>query len=538
MTNLRELVSASINNVKSYAAYRSIIKANWPQLDIELSSKPYNRYAENLYLFLNNLQCRPTCNGCGKELVYIDRTSGYGTFCSTKCSANSLSVKEKHKLANDRKTIDDKHCIVLKRKSTMMKKYGVEHALQDSSILAASLAKYKQLDQPTIQRKRQNTIKQKYNVDNIWDLPDFITKIKETNLKRYNSEWALQNYDVKNKSKITNIQTFYNNLSTRVENAIPLFTVDEFINVSTKYKWKCKCCSTEFMDNIDDGFDPQCPTCFPTGKNTSKGEIELVNYIKNELMISNIIQNTTNIISPKEIDIWLPDYNLAIEFNGLYWHSEKKISNKLYHQRKFLECEKLGIRLIQIFSDEWQFTPDIVKNRIKHLLKLSTKICYARQCTIQVISKLQHDQFIKLYHIQGTCRSKIRLGAFYNGTLVAVMSFGKSRAIYNSAGWELLRFAVIGSIPGIASKMFKRFVNDNNPDNIVSYCDIRWGTGKVYTELNMTHCGITTPGYWYTKDGIHRTHRYSMYKHKLEIIKDLGFYRIWDAGHRKFIWTI
>jgi hypothetical protein len=129
------------------------------------------------------------------------------------------------------------------------------------------------------------------------------------------------------------------------------------------------------------------------------------------------------------------------------------------------------------------------------------------------------------------------------------MSFGKNRAIYKSNDWELLRFATIGSIPGIASKLFKKFINNYQPFEIVSYCDIRWGTGKVYTELKMNNCGTTKPGYWYTKDGLTRQHRFSMAKHKLikqgydvsktelEITKELGYYRIWDAGHKKFLWN-
>jgi G:T-mismatch repair DNA endonuclease (very short patch repair protein) len=52
-----------------------------------------------------------------------------------------------------------------------------------------------------------------------------------------------------------------------------------------------------------------------------------------------IIRNDRTVLNGKELDIYLPDYNLAIEFNGLYWHSEDYVG-KNYHLNKTIECEK------------------------------------------------------------------------------------------------------------------------------------------------------------------------------------------------------
>ena len=69
------------------------------------------------------------------------------------------------------------------------------------------------------------------------------------------------------------------------------------------------------------------------------------------------MQNCRNIIAPLEIDIFIPSKNIAIEYDGLYWHSSNKFSGrtieKKYHLNKTEQCLKKGIKLIHIFENEW-----------------------------------------------------------------------------------------------------------------------------------------------------------------------------------------
>ena len=549
MNNLINEVTAAISNAKSYVKYRKIISSNWPFLDKQLSTGPYNRYAENLYLFLNGLSERPRCanSHCNIELKYIDRTEGYRKFCSTKCSASSDEVKNQHNIANANRSDQDKQAIVDKRHQTMINRHGFPHALQCPEFKDKYNLKIQDVDWKSVADKRTKTYLDKYGVDNIWNLPSFREKIKQTNLEKYGVEWVQQNHDVVSKRTSTRNKVFFENLFSRVTSATPLFTVDDYDKVDQKYPWVCNSCLTTFIDHIDDGTDPICPKCFPGGKLSSLGEKQLVNFIYS-LGITNVLQNVRYIIPPKEIDIWLPDYNLGIEFNGLYWHTEKRCKTKFSHFNKWKTCNDQGIRLIQIFSDEWQFKQNIVKNRLKHFLNKSEKTCNARQCIIQSISTKDYNQFMNNIHIQGSCVSSIRYGAFYNNKLVAAMSFGKNRAIHKCQGWELLRFASLGNIPGIAGKIFKKFINEYNPDFIFSYCDLRWGTGKVYESIGMTLDSITPPGYWYSKDFVTRLHRFKFTKQKLieqgfdsnltesQITEQLGYHKIWDVGHKKFVW--
>ena len=85
---------------------------------------------------------------------------------------------------------------------------------------------------------------------------------------------------------------------------------------------------------------------------TSKYERDLVDFIKT-FYFDDIISNTRNIIHPMELDIYLPNINLAIEYNGTYWHSIERGIDKEYHLRKSLRCRNKGIRLVHIYEFEY-----------------------------------------------------------------------------------------------------------------------------------------------------------------------------------------
>ena len=282
---------------------------------------------------------------------------------------------------------------------------------------------------------------------------------------------------------------------------------------------------------------------------SSDEELSIVEYIKS-LGIKNIILNSYDIIPPLEIDIYLPDYNIAIEYNGLYWHSEKSSGkNKLYHKFKTDKCKTKNIRLIHIFSDEWEYKKDIVKNKIKSLLLKNKKI-YARKCIIKEINSNQAKDFYYKNHIQGGVNSKINIGLFYNNKIVACMSFSKPNITKKNKNyeWELTRYCTENSIVGGASKIFSYFLKVYSPISIVSYCDLRYGNGKMYEKLNFVHIGTTFPNYFYVEKYKNRLHRYNFAKHKLveqghdpnktewEIMQELGYDRIWDCGHLKLEW--
>jgi hypothetical protein len=292
-----------------------------------------------------------------------------------------------------------------------------------------------------------------------------------------------------------------------------------------------------------------CPKCTDY---VSSYEMEIEEFIKKEIPAIDLETTYRKFKGIKEVDLLCESKKLAIEFDGLYWHSDL-YKDKLYHLNKTNSLNKLGYRLIHIFEDEWIEKKNICKSMILNSLNGSSTKIYARKCIIKEITNNQAKDFLNENHIQGSCVSKYRLGLFEKDKLVSVMTFGKNRICLGSKNkeseFELLRFCSLKNtnVVGSASKLFNYFIKVNNPKKITSYCDRRWGIGKVYKILEFDLEKETIPNYFYVKGG----KRYGRFKYRKdilvkkgydknktehEIMKELGYNRIYDCGCFKFVW--
>ena len=260
------------------------------------------------------------------------------------------------------------------------------------------------------------------------------------------------------------------------------------------------------------------------GFNKSYQEIELGKFI-DSLNLSNI-KNTQNIIDG-ELDIYFPDYNLAIEYNGCWWHCDKFKPND-YHYNKYIQCKNKNIQLLSIWEDDWIYKTDIIKSIIKSKLGLYDIRIGARKCKITEVSAKDAKEFINKNHLQGYAIDKIRLGLYYNNELISIMTFAKSR--FKSNDMEIIRFCnKLGyQIIGGASKLFKYFIKNYTFNNIVSYADADISNGDIYEKLGMKYVSHTESWKWMYK-GI----RYN----RLNKIKNSGkdLVKCYPTGTLKFI---
>lgn len=316
-----------------------------------------------------------------------------------------------------------------------------------------------------------------------------------------------------------------------------------------EYNFECFKCGYKWSQI---SFYPNCQKCHPpTYFGSSLEEKELVNFIKE--YSGNVVTNSRLIIPPYELDIYLPNHKIAIEYNGLFWHSEKCGKYKNYHLDKLNLCIQNDIKLIQIFSDEWINHKDIVKSRIKNLLNLNEIKIFARKCTIKEITPQTKNLFLTQNHIQGNDKSIIKLGLYYGNELVSVMTFGQPRVGIGATtknSWELVRFCnkINYQVVGGASKLLKYFIKTYSPKNIYSFADRRWSShiSNVYQTLGFKLKTTSNAGYWYTKDFLVRLHRFNFNKGVLakmgcdisktefEIMDSLGYTRIWDCGTLRY----
>ena len=338
-----------------------------------------------------------------------------------------------------------------------------------------------------------------------------------------------------------------------IKDIVPLF--ETYHDIYSDLKFGCNKCGKEFVTNWKrvngSSYSINCPNCNTSNKRL--GQNSLRDYISS-VYNGEIITEDRKIIYPKEIDIYLPNIKVGIEYCGNVWHSTKYNNDNSSHKLKYDECDEKGIRLITIFEDEWNNSKEIVKSRIDNILGLSNRI-YARKCDIMEITNKEALDFCSVNHIQGKGQSKIAYGLFYNNELVSTMTFSKGSISKNGCkyDYELNRFCnKIGySIVGGASKLFKKFISSNDFNIVVSYCDLRWGTGKVYDKLGMTLDGTTKEGYYYVGPYTNwkRKHRYNFTKSNLlklfngnpnntekELAEENQLYRLYDCGHKRFLY--
>lgn len=289
-----------------------------------------------------------------------------------------------------------------------------------------------------------------------------------------------------------------------------------------------------------------CPKC---AKTMSKAEIEIAEWIKDQYSQSgkDITIETRNrqILDGLEIDIWLPELSIGIEYHGVYWHQE---DSKI--EQKANLAQSKGIKLIQIFEDIWNTKKDVVKKRLKHILGLDKFVCGARECAVEEGDRKEVRKFLEETHIQGAGTSLKSFVLRYNESLVAVLTYGKAR-FGNKNAIEIFRFASSGSIPGAFQKLLKRLRLEFPDMDIVSYADRMWSSGDVYIKAGFTLKRTSGAGYAWYRNKV-RYNRQVFQRHKLkdnplidpetlhlkteyEICKANGFMKLMDAGQLCFI---
>jgi hypothetical protein len=287
----------------------------------------------------------------------------------------------------------------------------------------------------------------------------------------------------------------------------------------------------------------------PIGSPRTTFELKICKFLKDNNI--NYISNDRKTIDG-ELDIYIPSHNLAIEINGLHWHSEYYINDD-YHINKTKKCEEKNITLLHFFEDELLEKYDIIESMIKSKLGIINNKIFARKCQIKEINPKTAFGFLIKNHIQGNVNASIKLGLYYNNELVSIMTFGKLRnvlgnKIKNDNEYEMLRFCnkLNTIVVGGASKLYSFFKLKYKPFNVISFANRRYSNGNLYKQLGFNLKYNTAPNYWYVV-GKERKHRFLFRKDILvkqgfnknktehQIMSERKIPRIYDCGNIKFI---
>jgi hypothetical protein len=547
-------------------------------------------FKELVWMFINKTHIKPSCGVCGGDTKFVRLSLGYRDYCSKTCKSNSKIVKDKvretflekyggHPMGNE--------LIKNKVKVTNMEKYGSE------SHLSSNL----------IKEKIEKTNMEKYGVKRPLQSKEIQNKTKKTMLSNHGVEHGLQSNEIhrktintlieKNgwvviteKSNQTKLKKYgdvnYNNIDKNKETCLNKYGVDSVLKIPkirnrisdtklrksvNKYKHgdkidllsfddenchiHCNDCHNDvaiprhFMVIRGNRGDVMCLECNP------KGMFGLVEKEIVEDITDDYILNDRSVLDGLEVDVLIPSKSVGIEYDGLYWHNEL-YKDKDYHINKTKLAEQKNIDLIHIFEDEWLHKREIVTSIINNKLGNNDVTVYGRKCSVSEISVDVCRSFLEKNHIQGYVNSKIKIGLYFDGELISVMTFGGNRVALGSKGvegeYEMLRFCnkLNTNVVGGASKLFKYFIKTYKPKKVTSYSDTRYFNGGLYEKLGFTYDGETRPNYWYVIKN-KREHRYKYRKDRLvsegfdpnktehQIMLERKIYRIYDCGNRRWV---
>lgn len=437
-----------------------------------------------------------------------------------------------------------------KVKQTNLERYGVENIGNSKEVRAKIDATNEErygssnlFSVKSVRNKIKATNLERYGAENIGNSLTVRERIKATNQERYGCDFPLENKEISRKAVVINIATLETEVRERVFNS-GYEIVGEYQGCEKRNLLKCFRCGNEFLHNIMSNKPLFCPFCDKVSG--SQQENEIMTYIRSLGITAR--ERDRDVLDGKELDIYIPSKALAIEINGIYWHSEAGGKDKNYHLNKTKMCEEWGIQLIHIFEDEIIYKGRIVKNRLRAILGKTPYKIAARSCQVREVSSNLYNKFVEKYHIQGAANTLIRLGLYYKNHLVAVMGFNKSR-FNKKYDYELMRYCTISSfnITGGAGKLLKYF-RKHYRGSIISYADKRWSNGLLYRSLGFTELEDSAPNYYYVK-GNTRENRQKFQKHKLEKVLEVfdpglseyqnmlknGWSRIWDCGNKVFV---
>lgn len=505
---------------------------------------------------MHNIDCVPICPNisCNNYLKF-QKDNTYSKYCSRKCVANSPETLQKRKnsviktygseqaykeykasilkkISNEKYGVDNifqADEIKEKIKQTVMEKYGVEHSSQ-SKIVKDNIS---------------NTMIERYGVEHALQSKEFRDKFNNTMIERYEVGHALQSEEILSKIKQNNNKQFDRDHHSQIH-----MSSDTLKKLNNKEWLIAKHHDEEFtIDAISNILNIDKTT---VSRYLQEHSIEIKRHASSfpeheitEFLNSyevKTISNSRNIINPYELDIYLPDYNLAIEYCDLYWHSDIN-KPKNYHKIKYEQCKLKNIRLLTIFENEWLKNKDLVKRKILNIInKENNDRIFARKCKIVNVLQKNKGKFFDQYHIQGDGPSSINYGLEYNGELIAVMGFIQSKEYF-----ILNRYATSRIVAGGFTKLLTHFEKEYNKPKIITFADLRWSEGELYKNSGFKIDKILKPDYYWCKDKTlwHKFNfRHSRMKNKLnkydsniseaDNMTNDGYYKIWDCGKIRF----
>lgn len=455
--------------------------------------------------------CKPSC-GYQQRSVEWKKPPRY-----TKCQLKGCEelVLVKNGISN--KGCCEEHSTLI-REQSLLNKYGVTNTFHSEKIqekVKQKLVENYGVEYPSQssviqERKRQHNL-QKYGVDHPMKVKENREKANDTIFKKHG---------VRNSTYIH----------------IPKETLDIFLNEEKLREIYCgrqlSYAELASQYKVSIGFVAKWLKQFniPIERpHTSQGERDLAAYIK-ELLPTALVQCNIQTVLPyeQEIDVYLPEYKIGFEYNGVYWHTEK-ISGKGHQVRKTKLADRLKVHLIQVYEDEWLLKQEVVKRKIKEIFNPSP----LEYGTATVIFKKQASEFFIKHGLEKFQKADKYIGLFETGEMIGGMSVKGNHIIQ------------IETLKGGEKTLLDYYMTKYKPLELTIELPREWFTSKkenLTSRLGFKLVGEIESRFNYVANNVRVTFsdlslrfvnpKYTDYQNALQN----GYDRIWGCGSLKYLW--
>jgi hypothetical protein len=319
---------------------------------------------------------------------------------------------------------------------------------------------------------------------------------------------------------------------------------EPYKNKYQRFNFRCTCCDTIQEKNLMMIMNtPTCFTCHPKTK-ASKCQLEIFEFVKS--LCSDAVLSDRTAIYPLELDVWIPNKRVGIEYDGLYYHSDVFYPSSDRVLKKMQTCDSNGINMFRIFEDEWRDKRPIVEKMIKHRLGFNVAKFGARACKIVELAGAQRRKFMNENHLDGDVIATKSWGLSLNDEIVAALSLRRPFHKKYDGSWEVARFCSSRNIPGALSKLLSyasEWVVSNKAKNLVTYVDRRLGSASGYMKAGFVIDHVTKPRFWWTD----YVNRYDRFKYRADVknnrtqadvADDAGVVKIWGSPNLFLVRTM
>lgn len=449
---------------------------------------------------------------------------------------------KKHSEKTKQRIKDTRPQAIEKAIETNQKKYGSDWSAQSAEIQAKTKETNREkhgsdwyMGSKEFQEKTKAAVAEKYGVENVRQSPEIKERARQTSLKRYGTDSYSKSDEFKKKisgenhhSKKERHRLKYANLHLSTGEYIADLCKAKGLEISNGIRAFNNYGEAGFrawLDKVDrysNAFEASCLSLF------QEAGLEVVRWNK----------------QPLEADLkYRPDFRIEtgghpiyINVDGLYYHSEKH-REAHYHFDMRAKFEGAGIRLFQFMADELRDKDEIILSMLRNATGRCRRI-YARECKFSRVAAEVGRKFFCDNHLMGSHNTATNYGLFIDGEMVACMSVRRSKKSLEISRFASLKnTAVIGGFTKLIENVLLLYAD---VESVVSFCDLRYSSGRSYETVGFERLGTTLGFYW--TDGVNRYNRLRCRANmderglsEAEHAAELKIYRIYDAGQAKYI---